>query len=144
MKINKKLLIAFFVVILFVLALRNINTKKLVQQVNSPTNNEAKIDINGVAVNDFFKFSVYVKEGEYAQVISTDSYQVYYFNDNNQFLVSIINRPFDEKRKIAEEELLQILGTDQIEACKLDIVITTPGYANPEFAGKNYKLSFCE
>src|SRR3989344_3989234 len=123
MKINKKLLIAFFVVILFVLALRNINTKKLVQQVNSPTNNEAKIDINGVAVNDFFKFSVYVKEGEYAQVISTDSYQVYYFNDNNQFLVSIINRPFDEKRKIAEEELLQILGTDQIEACKLDIVI---------------------
>jgi len=42
-----------------------------------------------------------------------------------------------------EKRFIELLDISEAEACKLDVIITTPQFVNPEFAGEEYYLSFC-
>jgi len=72
------------------------------------------------------------------------NYKVFYFPETQQFNISIVSSPFDQVRKTAEEDFFQMMGSDRDFVCSLNVVITTPRFANPNQAGGSYKLSFCE
>ena len=103
-----------------------------------------KVIINKVVVNNFFPKATKINQyGDYS-LLKNEEYKILYEAQFNLFLISIISSPFKEIRKTAEGEFVKILGVTQADACKLNVSITTPLYANPQEAGKNYRLSFCE
>ena len=77
-------------------------------------------------------------------ISETSNYTIFYFEADDSFLISITKLPFEEMRLIAEEDLLQQLGIDEDKACRLNISTTTPAFVNPDEAGINWPLTFCE
>lgn len=102
-----------------------------------------KIEVTGVEINNFYDEETDINTRGDAMFVNTDKYQIVFFSNEQQFLISILDSPFDEVRKQAEKEFLKELGISRGEACTMNVLITTPGYANPENAGRNYRLSFC-
>lgn len=84
------------------------------------------------------------RQQEYTVYDEGADYEIIYINQNDQYLISISGSPFEEKRKLAEQNFLKTFKINKEEACKLNVVITTPTFANPKEAGINYKLSFCD
>ncbi|BCX14440.1 MAG: hypothetical protein KatS3mg088_123 [Patescibacteria group bacterium] len=103
-----------------------------------------KIKVSGIEVNNFYKKADIIKDDGYARFVKEKNYEIMYIPVDNSFLISITGSPFEEIRTNAEEDLLKKLGVDKTTACNLNVNITTPGHINPDFAGKVYKLSFCE
>lgn len=102
-----------------------------------------KIKISGVTINNFYQQATETKEDGFAKFVDEKDYQIMYIPVDNSFLISILGAPFEEIRNQAEKEFLKKLNITQEEACRLNVNITTPAYINPSFAGKVYKLSFC-
>ncbi len=103
-----------------------------------------EITISGVEVKNFYQNAEeYSKQGD-VQFSSIPQYNLVYLSKFNEFLVSILSSPFEDTRVIAEKDFIEKLGITELEACKLTVTVTTPKSVNPEFAGKKYRLSFCE
>ena len=111
-----------------------------IDQVNN------KAIISNVKMNNFFNSAnILNKEGDMQVSDATNSgYNITYLSQFNEFLISINKSPFDQFRIQAENNFLTKLGINQQEACKLTVVITTPRFVNPNQAGQNYSLSFCQ
>lgn len=103
-----------------------------------------KINISGVLVNDFFRFAKEVNKSGDVLFVDTEKYQILYFPKYNKFLFSILSSPFVDIKKETEEDFLKTLGISQEDACRLPIEVTTPFFANPDYSGAIYTLSFCE
>lgn len=103
-----------------------------------------KILISDISVNNFTKSVKKINQNGDMLVEDSGTYQIVYFPSTSQFLLSIQQSPFEKYRIEAETALLNLLGINKTQACKLDTVITTPFFANPDEAGQLYKLSFCE
>ena len=73
-----------------------------------------------------------------------EGYEVVYLPQFNQFIISITGKPFLEIKQRAEKEFVDLIGVDNKIACTLNVTIGTPYFANPKYAGKEYKLSFCK
>ena len=103
-----------------------------------------KVIISGVTVNNFFKTAQ--KINTYGDVLITDTgeYQIVYQVKFNTFLLSILEKPFSRVKIKAESEFVKVLGIKTSDACRLFVSITTPAFANPDEAGKEYGLSFCK
>lgn len=76
--------------------------------------------------------------------LERDAYTVSYFPDFDSILISITASPFQANRLEAEQDLLRTLSLSAQDACKIDVTITTPNFANPDHAGQVYRLSFCK
>jgi hypothetical protein len=74
----------------------------------------------------------------------TNDYRILYIKRKDQFSIGIFSSPFEKQRQKAEKAFLSILNITEEKACELNVVTTTPMFANPEEAGKIYSLSFCE
>src|SRR4030042_1347158 len=70
--------------------------------------------------------------------------KIAYIPVDKSFLISILDNPFEDVKKEAEKAFLQKLGITQEDACLMNVNIATNIRINPSYAGKNYKLSFCE
>lgn len=104
-----------------------------------------KIIISDHEVNNFYKSANRIdKQNNVYMADEPDSYQILYEEQFNQFLISILGSPFEQVRQEAERRLISDLGISEDEACQFNVVITTPSFANPDFSGKPYGLSFCE
>jgi hypothetical protein len=115
------------------------------QIIEDPSAKTIELPRAGVRVNNFYKRIVVRTNPEGDTIVVDDSgYQIIFMPKSEQFLISILGSPFEKVRKEAEEELLHILGIGRADACRLDVKITTPRFANPAQAGKNFGLSFCE
>jgi len=71
-------------------------------------------------------------------------YQILYQEAYDSFLISINTAPFEEARKKAEQSFLSLIESSESVACKLKVEIVTPNFANPEFSGQKFPLSFCQ
>lgn len=137
-------------VALFILLVIQVSRQPLQSQKNLPPANKEKaggekIEISGVSVNDFFKQLPEGASKDYVSIALVQNYyHVFYFAPDQLFTISIQRSPFDEMREIAEQEFLKSLDVSEENACKLNVQITTPLYANPGKAGQSYRLSFCE
>lgn len=105
---------------------------------------EKKIEISGVKVADFINESANNEQPSFYTILRTSDFHLFYIPDQKLFYISITSYPFDEFRPLAEKQFLQSLGISQEEACKLDVDIATPMFANPDKAGEIYGLSFCQ
>lgn len=79
-----------------------------------------------------------------ALIKDTGDAHIIFFNETESFLISILESPFEVKRREAEQEFLETMSLTEEEACKLNVEITTPLFANPDEAGKIFRLSFCK
>lgn len=102
-----------------------------------------KIKIGEVEVNNFYAIARFVSEDDNVNIVSNDRYQISYIGRGNYFQISLTGSPFDKVREEAENEFVKILGISKEEACLLPVNLTTPQYANPEYAGEIFPLSFC-
>lgn len=75
--------------------------------------------------------------------LENENYKIVYLPNFTQYNISILSSPFNYYREQAEKEFLSLFGINQQQACSLNVVITTPRFANPEESGKEYMLSFC-
>lgn len=111
---------------------------------NPEKGSNSKIIISGVKLNNFYKTSKTINKQGDIELVKNKNYTILYLVKFNQFLISILDPSFTTVRKQAEKEFLKILDIDKPSACKLNTTISTPAFVNPEAAGTNYKLSFCE
>jgi len=84
------------------------------------------------------------KENDTFILTNKSDYQIIYFKKNDEFLISILKSPFEQLRKTAEKEFFEMTESDKAIICQLNVVITTPLFANPELAGQIFRLSFCQ
>jgi lipopolysaccharide export LptBFGC system permease protein LptF len=77
-------------------------------------------------------------------IIDRQGYQILYFRQSDQFLISVLKSPFEEIKQEAEKEFLRITQANKKILCQLNVVITTPRFANPDLAGQTFYLSFCK
>jgi hypothetical protein len=109
-----------------------------------PVSDKDKITVSNVEVENFTKDAEVVSRGETYLLEENQDFHIIARKKEGQFLISILGAPFSEKRARAEDAFVKKLGITREEACKLNVVITTPAFANKAEAGKNYPLSFCE
>lgn len=105
---------------------------------------DAKINISGIFVNNFLQNPIRTDKSNDVYLVENKKYQIVYLALYNQFLISIQGSPFIDNKKMAEDDLLKTLGISQEQACVLNVSINTPYFANPDYSGKNFPLSFCE
>lgn len=71
-------------------------------------------------------------------------YDITFFPQTNEYLITILGSPFDVVRKEAEKAFLEKLKITSEAACLLKVTIGTPPFANREESKKTYSLSFCQ
>lgn len=103
-----------------------------------------RVDIQGVSVNNFIETSKTIEETGEVFAAEKDDYVIIYHKDVEDFLLNVLSSPFESIKLEAEADFLKTLGITKIEACRLNVVIKTPRFANPDQAGKDFGLSFCE
>lgn len=103
----------------------------------------AKINVGGVEVNDFTKNRESINSQGDFLAVKEANYEIVYFPNGDYFNISVLASPFDTWRGVAEAKLLSRLGVNEKEACQLNVVVTTPLFVNPDEAGNQYPLSFC-
>lgn len=103
-----------------------------------------KINISGITVNDFRKTPVEVNDKNDTLIVDNEKFQIVYLAQFNKFLITILSSPFEQVRKEGELEFLKVLGISQEDACKLTVEVNTTQFANPDFSGTAFPLSFCQ
>lgn len=105
---------------------------------------QEKMMLGGVQMNNLYTLAKETDPNGNLVFPSPPEYKLLYLTQYQQFLITIIGSPFPKMRREAEEDFLLLIGVGKDEACKLDVVISTPFSANPDFAGESYPLSFCQ
>lgn len=119
-------------------SLKNQNIQKEQEDVN-------KITIQGVKMRDFYKYARPLSENSKdVMLVDEKNYDILYFAQSDEFLVSILGYPFADILPTAEDAFLQVLEISKDDACRLTVHVTTTLQANPNLAGQIMKLSFCE
>jgi hypothetical protein len=102
-------------------------------------------EISGVLMKDFYQWSGYVTDYQVSicgEPVSGGDIAISY-QPPDYFLVTILGSPFEEYKRKAEEIFHKVLGISQADACRLNVTIGTPYFANPNESGKEYHLSYC-
>lgn len=106
---------------------------------------EGKLVINGIYINDITDNPLSTDSEGNMVIAQEEDYRISFLPKyDSQLLIDILAAPFDEVRVRAEAHFLQLIGTEEADACWLNTVESTPDTVNPAQAGKNYMLSFCE
>lgn len=103
-----------------------------------------KIEMSGVLINDFNKKTIQVGKLNEVLFVNENRFNITYYPLDEAFLIVVTSIPFETNRLAAEDIFLEELGIDKGSACKLKVFITTPRIYNPNEAGTNFGLSFCE
>lgn len=106
--------------------------------------NAESIRIDEVIVDNFYQDNQIMNDNGDVSLATSEEFGIVFLPQYNLFIVSIIGSPFEEIRSQAEQALLQQLEVNEEEACKLNVVVNTPVWANEEESGITYPLSFCE
>jgi hypothetical protein len=73
----------------------------------------------------------------------SEKYQIVYYPKDKNFVILILAAPATETRREAEGMLLNILGIDKVQACKLPVAVKVPFNVDEKLAGPDYAMSFC-
>lgn len=146
-------LIIFLIILFFLfLALKTKKGPRESSLLPTPTPFEMKITpsprkkiiISGIEVNDFLKDATIINSNQDAVFEKNQDYEMVYLPKFNQFLITILSKPFDNARKDAEEDFIKKLGISKEEACRLEINLSVPCKIDLENCGTRHPLSFCE
>lgn len=104
---------------------------------------EEKMEIKGIKVNNVYKNPIILNRKNDVTFFKNDKYEFVYLPYYQVFIITIVGSPFQMYIKPAEEEFIKALGISKEQACKLNVELGTVVFANPDYAGKTYPLSFC-
>lgn len=76
-------------------------------------------------------------------IASTNDYYITYDIPTSQFGIIISGASFNTVRPEVEAAFMSLLGVDQNDACKLDVVEGVPYSPDDPLSGKSFPLSFC-
>ena len=146
------LIILFIPIVLYMIIPDVRNTENSTPELSQEVAEDAIIDIpqtdeveiQEVTMNNFLKESAHSPKLNLVVLEETNNHTIEYYSKWDYFLISIDNSPFFQKRILAEKAFLNKLEINKEEACRLDVRVATPRHINPEEAGKEYGLSFCE
>ncbi len=105
---------------------------------------KGKIEISGITVNNIYEKPVITNNEKDVKFAANDNYEFVYLPKYHKFVITILGSPFLSLIKPASEDFVKVLGITYDQACKLNVDIGTVSFANPEYAGKRYSLSFCK
>lgn len=112
--------------------------------ISPPLDKGERIKISNVWVNNFYKAPQGINPSGDVLIADKSEFQIVFLPQFNQFMLSVLASPFSGVRKVAEEEFLKVLGVGRQEACRLNVVVNTPYFANPDYSKQDYPLSFCQ
>lgn len=155
---NKKILVGLILAVTTLTGLFIFLRKERVEKNNSPSPSPVSsqktktplpsgktLSIKNIKVKNFYqKENVSLGKLGEALFVDKQAYKITYYPDDQAFLITVLASPFETIRQAAEEEFLASLEINQAQACKLDVFITTPYSVNPNYAGQNHRLSFCQ
>jgi hypothetical protein len=72
-----------------------------------------------------------------------DRYRISYYLPLRTFVILLLAEPLKETRELAEQDVMQILGISESDACRLLYIVSLPTDVNPLYGGKNLGFSFC-
>lgn len=146
--------LAVFILLLIVLLIKQLPSTQEGDSINraieQPINqNVERVEITGVKVANFLDKDNSLPDSAenvpvFITISQTPDYHLFYIPADELFAISITSYPFDEHLSVAEKMFLNTLAINETDACKLNVDITTPTFANPDKAGDTYPLSFCE
>lgn len=96
-----------------------------------------------IEVNNFIPQSTPILGYDGFYIVQTDAYTISYFSQKQGLLISITQAPVLELKERAEKELLRILNISPEQACKLHVEVRTMISVDPDLAGRELGLSFC-
>jgi len=96
-----------------------------------------------VEVKNFYNNPLQVNAENDVLVVRADAYEMAYIAKDSSFILSITASPVGPTTLAAEKELLRVLDITEEEACRLNVSVGIPHFADPELSGKQYGLSFC-
>lgn len=103
-----------------------------------------KIELEGIAVNDIYAKPLMTNNENDVKFAENSNYEFVYLPKYHKFIITILGSPFMSLIKPAEEDFVKVLGITYDQACKLNVDIGTVAFANPDYAGKRFSLSFCQ
>lgn len=131
---KKKKIIVSLVTLLFLLFILFLNLQSKISNLKSPPTLLVVPTPDPYTVNDTKKI----------YVVDDAPYSITANKDSSYYKILITKAPFQKYRLEAEQKFLEQMNLTTQQACKLDVEITTPRFANPQEAGQIYKLSFCQ
>lgn len=107
-----------------------------------------KVDIGTsrgiVSVKNFYKNRLpLTPDQDSVFFASTEDYNILYFARDSSFSIGLLRKPVQEARGKAEKAFLDALKISKEDACKLDVYLGVPVSVDGDFAGRDYRLSFC-
>ena len=102
-----------------------------------------KVIIGETETKNFYKSAQAINESGSAVVNKSQDYEIVYTPEFSRFNITVLGSPFTQARKTAENKFIETLGINTETACKLNVVVSTPYFANPNESGQSYGLSFC-
>ncbi len=99
-----------------------------------------------VLVNNFFRGYTRTQGTSYTPIILAKSaaYNETYNFEGNYFGIVLILKPVVQYRQQAEQAFIQALGINQIDACKLPVLLQISSSIDNQLGGNlNFGLSFC-
>lgn len=79
-----------------------------------------------------------------ATVVNEPELTAVKFDKNQSYDITVMKAPFAAHREEAENKFLEEMGISRAEACDLNITVGTIMSVDPDAAGQNYPLSFCD
>ena len=110
----------------------------------TPVPEEGDMIITGIAVNDFTKDADKILLNGDVVIKEMETYQIVYLNKYQSFIISVLDSDFERALAAAERDFLAILGIDEPNACRLTVQVSSPAFAQNEYAGVSFPLSFCQ
>lgn len=136
---NKKILLILGIVIFLVSMILYFSISK--KENTTPT-----ITATPTPIPTLFPSPTFFDSKKYQGLIYQDpngNFQISYISSTKEYSLLILGYPFTQFRTEAENTFVSLLKTTNTEACKLNVSVSTPYFANPDESGKTYPLSFC-
>ncbi|TAJ13161.1 hypothetical protein EPO56_03370 [Patescibacteria group bacterium] len=74
----------------------------------------------------------------------TPSYEIYFLEKDSLFIVVLLQEPIGEVRRSATNALVEKLGINQEDVCKLSAEVNVPYYVNEFYSAQNLGFPNCE
>lgn len=108
---------------------------------------------NGVTIEDPANAGAYflagsngvcLEDGSCPRAGTEEGFNIVYFSDDQAFVVALTEEPLGERRRAAEQYLMQMLGLREPEMCLLRYIVGTTVYVNQVYGSiPNLGFSFC-
>lgn len=97
-------------------------------------------DVGTITVDD----AVTSMKGVYEILAETAEYQIIHDEPTDSFQIVIYQKPFLQNKAKAERAFFELLDISEEEACRLDVVVTTPAFVDLDYSGQSFLLNYCQ